>query len=78
MKLIDFNVARFPGGDEPEVKYCCKKWDNYKMRAITGTMSTSAPELLKADSHYTEACDAWSLGITLYQMLTGLKPFYEE
>jgi serine/threonine protein kinase len=43
----------------------------------TGTLAYKAPEMLDGVS-YTEAVDMWALGVTLFQMVTGREPFYEE
>jgi len=43
------------------------------MSELIGTVSYMAPEVFQ--SHYTEACDVWSMGVILFQMLSGRKPF---
>jgi serine/threonine protein kinase len=42
-----------------------------------GTPEYIAPEMLQRKP-YTKAVDWWSFGILLYEMLTGLPPFYDE
>ncbi|CAD6891370.1 unnamed protein product [Tilletia controversa] len=42
-----------------------------------GTPEYLAPELLGGEG-YTKAVDWWTLGVLLYEMLTGLPPFYSE
>jgi len=41
-------------------------------------VSNQAPELLIGDDGYTNVVDWWTLGILLYEMLTGIPPFYSE
>lgn len=58
--LADFGLAkRFTEGQ--------------KSNEFSGTIDYSAPEILK-HIDYTEKVDIWSLGVTLFVMLTGLLP----
>eukprot|EP01128_Nolandella_sp_AFSM9_P011656 TRINITY_DN84_c0_g4_i1.p1 TRINITY_DN84_c0_g4~~TRINITY_DN84_c0_g4_i1.p1 ORF type:complete len:513 (+),score=144.10 TRINITY_DN84_c0_g4_i1:40-1539(+) len=42
-----------------------------------GTPEYLAPEIIRGDD-YTKAIDWWSVGTLIYEMLTGLPPFYTE
>ena len=42
-----------------------------------GTPEYLAPELLMGKG-YTKTVDWWTLGVLLFEMLTGLPPFYDE
>ncbi|CAN0270350.1 unnamed protein product, partial [Pylaiella littoralis] len=55
---------------------------NFKRRSIMGTKGYMAPEMAKLLNQsndqrqgYDEAVDWWSLGVTVYKMLTGVRPF---
>jgi len=60
VKLIDFGYAsRFIGA--------CP------MRTVCGTPYTTAPEVFR--EAYDERCDVWSVGVVLFIMLSGKRPF---
>lgn len=64
VKLTDFGLAR-------DVN------DKMTAKTVAGSPYYMAPEVLLMQGHDTQA-DWWSLGILIYEMLTGLPPFYSE
>ena len=51
---------------------------NSTMNTLAGTLMYQAPEMINANPSYTLKTDIWALGITLYMMFLGKKPYPED
>eukprot|EP00750_Incisomonas_marina_P011775 INCI16417.1.p1 GENE.INCI16417.1~~INCI16417.1.p1 ORF type:complete len:677 (-),score=116.79 INCI16417.1:2382-4412(-) len=60
LKIVDFGVSKI--FNEHEV-----------LHQVIGSASYMAPEVFQG--RYSSKCDIWSVGVILYQMLSGKKPF---
>jgi serine/threonine protein kinase len=67
VKLVDFGIAKFAGRDDQTAT------DN-----IRGTPAYMSPEHIDASKTLDQRSDLFSLGIVLYEMLTGQNPYREE
>ena len=77
VKLLDFGIAKrgLPLGEEMgDLATVTKGLTHTEMGAVMGTLPYMSPEQLRGGwiDHRT---DFFSLGVTLYQMLTGERPF---
>ena len=64
VKLADFGVAT-------------KLTDAEKSNSFAGTPYWMAPEVIEASGRATPACDIWSVGCTVYELLKGRPPNFE-
>lgn len=62
VKLADFGVAT-------------KLTDSEKNNSVVGTPYWMAPEVIEMSGHVTSACDIWSLGCTVIELLTCNPPY---
>lgn len=61
VKIADFGFARFLKSSAAETS--------------CGSPHYAAPEVIKAEPYDGKAADVWSLGVVLYTLLTGRRPF---
>lgn len=73
VKVLDFGVARVLSRDK--VKDLSESPASITDdRATAGTLSVMAPEVLRGEGA-DQRSDIWSLGVLLYEMTTGRRPF---
>lgn len=63
-KLTDFGLAKFIEKEEQAMTFC-------------GTPEYLAPEVILGNGHNRPA-DWWTLGVLLYEMISGIPPFYSK
>ncbi len=63
--IVDFGLARQTGGGA----------NLTKKGAVVGTPSYMSPEQVRGDNDIGPGCDVYALGVILYEMLTGRRPF---
>jgi tRNA A-37 threonylcarbamoyl transferase component Bud32 len=66
VKLFDFGIAMVEAEAEKELT---------KTGVVMGTPSYMSPEQIKDAKHVDKRTDIYSMGIMLYQMITGKKPY---
>ncbi|AKT43123.1 serine/threonine-protein kinase [Chondromyces crocatus] len=66
VKVLDFGVGKFLVGDGPPMT---------RTGEIVGSPAYMSPEQAKADRGIDHRTDVWSLGIVLFEMLAGRRPF---
>jgi eukaryotic-like serine/threonine-protein kinase len=73
LKVLDFGISRRiqPGGSDGTTRFD-QSWES--QHTFTGTLPYIAPEVLKG-VEADERSDIWSLGVLLYEMAAGHRPF---
>jgi len=81
LKPANIFLANLPGEDEPTVKLLdfgvAKDSDGVLTGTgdFLGTLPYMSPEQIRAAKHVDQRADLWSVGVILFQMLTGVRPF---
>ena len=68
-KVTDFGLAKMMGNEEPDGLH------HTRSGMIMGTPSYMAPEQIRDSKHVDERADVFSLGVMLYELVSGKKPF---
>jgi serine/threonine protein kinase len=68
VKVLDFGIAKLLGSERFLTK----------IGSAAGTVYYMSPEQIRSDKHIDNRTDIYSLGITLFEMLTGRIPFNDS
>ena len=69
VRLVDFGICKLAANDPVGADTLTRSG------AVVGTPAYMAPEQLDADLQVGPPADVWSLGVVLFEMLTGRRPF---
>jgi serine/threonine-protein kinase len=72
IKVIDFGISKIGGADSAARKVRRVVTQEH---TVLGSPSYMSPEQVKSSKRVDERSDIWSLGVTLYELLTAAEPF---
>jgi len=72
VKILDFGLARLYG--DREFVEATRSTQSATSSPVVGTLPYIAPEILQGERARARS-DIWSLGVTLFEMSTGIRPF---
>jgi serine/threonine-protein kinase len=67
IKILDFGISKFAGGRVPDA--------NVSTQSIMGSPCYMSPEQLRSTATVDQRTDIWSLGATLFELLSGRTPY---
>jgi eukaryotic-like serine/threonine-protein kinase len=73
IKILDFGLAKLSGIDLNTLR----NFDKTAKGVIIGTPAYMSPEQV-ADEKVDHRTDLWSIGVVLYELLTGINPYKKE
>lgn len=70
------NVVLTPKGSAKLIDFGLAEYTSDFQQLVAGTPYYMAPEVI--DQPHKERCDIWSVGVLVYVLLTGYRPFEGE
>ena len=76
LKLTDFGLSKLSAVGLTEISKDCDEWVFKGDERVIGTPDYMAPEVL-LNHKYSIASEWWAFGCLIYELLTGLPPFFK-